>query len=504
MTAHASLTSSSSPHPIQAASGQAAGSAKDSKDKLNSVEPQKSDASLLASLGSSGGTHVTPARLRLASSSSQHSDTSDVSQGSPTIVTGGSPFRRAASDRLREARSFFGRIGSLRDKKGSKCEESSTGSSGKSLEISSPVLIDSPDVRRKMAQLGCYDLYPATTTTTTMTSPAYAGHEISILLSDHEQSSKTSSSKRAKVGSSPVASRSSKKAASSTSVTVKNLSETPVINSLVASTVMNDSQQAVDVVTNHKDINQKNSSSAKLYPHVAPVVKRFSSLDTMPDDGTIPLEHRLSIYDNVPPSSAEDIFQCVGTCNTLLLSPILSPFRMNGLMQRSTPQLTASCYGGDQLFDTVFKSSSFPAVDFGDCDTLQRDANMANVMQRSAEKLATNTIGQASFVSAAHNQPQTTARRSPAPERLSNSPLKVVDHNQERNSRLSPSKGQMTKSKHASSASPSPSRRNDPRKELDIVLQELLNNIGDLSLQLTGGHVYVSVGCFFRHCALQA
>ena len=26
----------------------------------------------------------------------------------------------------------------------------------------------------------------------------------------------------------------------------------------------------------------------------------------------------------------------------------------------------------------------------------------------------------------------------------------------------------------------------DPRKELDIVLQELLNNIGDLSLQLTG------------------
>jgi hypothetical protein len=241
---------------------------------------------------------------------------SDASDGSP-VGRQGSPFRRSASDRLKEARSFFGRLGgSLREKKG----RGGGGGRGspRSLDISSPVLVDSPHVRRKMAQLGCYDLHPSAGTTAAISE----GHLASL--------------------NSPLVSASTRATARS----ISPISSPPTASDRVSP-------------AGHSNAHCSKSSQAKVNNNDL----AFGDTKAFDGSGSIPLEHRLSIYDNLPTSSPEHRAD-------LVAAAVMLPTDV--AKQRSMPQLAAvhdnNHWGEGQVptFLSAVKSSSTPAVDFVD------------------------------------------------------------------------------------------------------------------------------------------
>lgn len=404
---------------------------------------------------------------------------SDASEGSP-VGRQGSPFRRSASDRLKEARSFFGRLGgSLREKKG----RGGGGGRGspRSLDISSPVLVDSPHVRRKMAQLGCYDLHPSAGTTAAISE----GHLASL--------------------NSPLVSASTRATARS----ISPISSPPTASDRVPT-------------AGHSNAYCNKSSQAKVNNN------DLAFVDTKAFDGgsgNIPLEHRLSIYDNLPTSSAE---HCADLVAAVMLPTDVAK-------QRSMPQLAAvhdsNLWGEGRVptLSTAVKSSSTPAVDFVD--------NLSSSAPSQTTVAATNGLGNRHNPDTGHYtyvDIPVRADLNSLPANGGNTMTKLLPssggHNFNATSKV-PIASSVTSSAdscttHSTStvyvSAPQSCGNNassaplttaaggkakgatnthqsdlDPRRELDMVLQELLNNIGDLNLHFT---VTGQFACCVIHC----
>lgn len=425
---------------------------------------------------------------------------SDTSGGSPGPgQSPSSPFKRSASDRLREARTFFHRIGgSLRDKKG--------GDGCRSVDISSPVLIDSPGLQRKMAQLGCYDLYP----------------QVKDVGSDSQLAGRQRCA-------SPVWS-SSRNAARSMS---------PLTSPFV------ESESTSKSVTNTRlSLHNGVGSTAHEVSPAVPGAKRRGSEDIMSpaENGSlppIPLDHRLSTYDNmVPDAGPENDLDFIVGGKQLPATAGLRP--ADGNLQRSTPHLATSLKSGcsalHQLATAVSKSCSSPSVDLlNDVTTSPTVTDGILVTPATRSRAATSAAttrgllttrgksaacvtfvadddkshcgyGKGKFIKPCSLVSYTDINSSQQLSSGSVDSTGTSPHASRKYVSLPPtSSGSRTSSPLPYPTSPSlslsgkdtPPRRaaagsslaraTDPRKELDMVLQDLLNNIGDLSLQLTGG-----------------
>ncbi len=209
-----------------------------------------------------------------------------------------------------------------------------------------------------MAQLGCYDLHPGQGTTAAAVSE---GHLASLSSSSPFVSTSVS-----------VLSRAAARSASPITSPLTLSEKTRVAGDCVVtanSTVQNNS------TTKTKTAQAKLNNDVTMSVPAAGSVKRFSSLNTMPmpayqhsqqqDQTSIPLEHRLSIYDNLPSTSSSLSEHDLDIDSQQLL---VKSSEVEVIKQRSTPHLATGNsdlhqgHGGHMMTPAaVVKSCSSPA-----------------------------------------------------------------------------------------------------------------------------------------------